>query len=303
MLTESTRSAQVPPAESNYCSATATGAAAGEAMLDFTINHMTAPRLTHDELLVVAAKTGCIGVEFRNDLGRTLFDGEAPEAVGARARDMGLRIVGLSQVYPFNFFTDAIRDEVAALIATAKALGAETISLIPRNDGTGIANGERQANLRVALKGIKPMLRDAGMVALVEPLGFLRSSLRSKSETVEAIEALDASDVFKIVHDTFHHYLAQDGSLFPKQTGIIHISGVVDQTLALSEIEDEHRVLVDANDRLGNIAQIREMLSLGYDGPISMEAFSPITHALADPAAAIASSFDFFRRGVASLAA
>lgn len=272
-------------------------------MLNFAINHMTTPRLSHIELLGLAQETGCVGVEFRNDLGRPLFDGEAPESIGQRARDMGLRIVGLSQVYPFNLWSDAIRDEVADLIRTAKACGAETISLIPRNDGTGLGNGERQANLRLSMRAIKPMLEDAGMVALIEPLGFMRSSLRSKTETIEAIEALNAADTFKIVHDTFHHYLADGGPVFPDHTGIIHISGVVDQTLAISEIQDEHRVLVDANDRLGNVDQIAKMLALGYTGPISMEAFSPLTHAMADPAAEIAKSFEFIRNRLASKAA
>lgn len=272
-------------------------------MLNLAINHMTTPRLSHIELLDLAKDLGCVGVEFRNDLGKALFDGEAPEAVGQRARDMGLRIVGLSQVYPFNFWSDAIRDEVAALIKTATACGAETISLIPRNDGTGLGNGERQANLRLSMRAIKPMLQDAGMVALIEPLGFMRSSLRSKAETVEAIEALDSVGTFKIVHDTFHHYLADGGPMFPEHTGIIHISGVVDQSLAISEIEDEHRVLVDAQDRLGNIDQIERMLTMGYAGPISMEAFSPLTHALSDPAAELARSFEFIRGRLAAQAA
>ncbi|WP_432759616.1 TIM barrel protein [Defluviimonas sp. SAOS-178_SWC] len=271
-------------------------------MLNLAINHMTAPRLSHIELLELARDTGCVGVEFRTDLGRPLFDGEAPEAVGQRARDMGLRIVGLSQVYPFNAWSDAIRDEVAALIKTATACGAETISLIPRNDGAGLGDGERQANLRLSMRAIRPMLQDAGMVALIEPLGFLRSSLRSKADAVEAIEALDAVGVFRIVHDTFHHYLAGGGPVFPEHTGIIHMSGVVDQSLGMPEIEDQHRVLVDAQDRLGNIDQIERMLTIGYTGPISMEAFSPLTHALTDPAAELARSFEFIRGRLAALA-
>jgi 2-keto-myo-inositol isomerase len=267
------------------------------------LNHMTVPRLNYESFLALAASLDCVGVEVRNDLDRALFDGIDSETAGKMARDAGLRLIGLSQVYPFNSWSDAIAAEVRELISIASVCGAETISLIPRNDGTECGNGERHANLRIALKSIKPMVEDAGLIALIEPLGFPRSSLRSKRDTVETIEALDATHVFKIVHDTFHHTLAEGGPLFPAQTGIVHISGVVDPTLGIDRMEDEHRVLVDEKDRLGNVAQIRALLDAGYDGPISYECFSPVTHALGDPESAIRKSFEFISSQLAAVAA
>lgn len=257
------------------------------------LNHMTVPGLGYDAFLDLAGSLGCMGVEVRNDIARPLFDGLPADEAGKMARAKGLRLVGLSQVYPFNAWSDAIAAAVSKLIATAKAAGAETISLIPRNDGTGTGNGERHANLRIALKEIRPLLDEAGMVALVEPLGFLRSSLRSKEELVETIEALGGRDRFKLVHDTFHHTLAGGGPIFPEYTRIVHISGVVDPKLSVEQMEDAHRVLVDENDRLGNVAQLRALLEAGYDGPVSYECFSPETHALSDPEAEIRRSFDF----------
>jgi 2-keto-myo-inositol isomerase len=259
----------------------------------WALNHMTTPNLGYVDFLDLARRLGCVGVELRNDLDRALFDGVDPAQAGQMARDRGLRIVGLSQVYPFNSWSDAIAAEVRALIATAQAAGAETISLIPRNDGTGTAEGERQANLRVALKEIAPMLRETGMTALVEPLGFGRSSLRSKTELVDILTALDLLDHFKLVHDTFHHTLAGGGPIYAELTGIVHISGVVSPELTIDQMEDEHRVLVDERDRLENIDQIAALLAAGYDGPISYECFSPETHALADPYQAIKRSFEF----------
>lgn len=262
-------------------------------MPNFVLNHMTTPHLQWHDLLAASSKLGCVGVEFRNDLPTPLFSGDTPENVAAETIGQKQRIVGLSQVYPFNTWSDAIADEVAALITTAKSCGAETISLIPRNDGTQTGDGERQANLRLALKEIRPMLKDAGIIALVEPLGFERSSLRSKSETIEAIEAVASREQFLIVHDTFHHFLAGGGDLFPAWTGIVHISGVVDPTLGTKEMEDEHRVLVDDHDRLGNIEQIAALLTGGYLGPLSFECFSPATHALTNPVAEIKRSIEY----------
>jgi 2-keto-myo-inositol isomerase len=65
-------------------------------------------------------------------------------------------------------------------------------------------------------------------------------------------------------------------------------------------MRDEHRVLVDDGDRLGNLEQLDALLSAGYEGPISYEAFSPIVHGLADPETALSRSIAFItRRGSA----
>lgn len=267
------------------------------------LNQMTVPGLRFGAFLDLAAELGCVGIEARNDmaaLGRPLFDGMTPGEAGQMVRARGLRLVGLSQVYPFNSWDAARREEVAALIDTAVAAGAETISLIPRNDGTGGANGERQANLRIALKAIHPMLVEADMVALVEPLGFGRSSLRFKDELIDTIEALEVEDRFRIVHDTFHHTLAGGGALYPEHTGIVHISAVTDPSLSVDRMEDAHRVLVGEDDRLGNVEQIAALLAAGYDGPISYECFSPETQAMTDPKDQLARSFAFIESRIAA---
>ena len=271
--------------------------------MHWALNHMTVPGLTYGALLDLAAALGCVGIEIRNDLPRPLFDGMAPAEAGRLARDKGLRLVGLSQVYPFNAWDAEREAAVRGLVATALAAGAETISLIPRNDGTGLAEGERQANLRIALKAILPILREAGMVALVEPLGFLRSSLRSKTELVDTIDAIGGEGHFRLVHDTFHHALAGGGPIYPDRTGIVHVSGVTDPTLRTDQMEDADRVLVDRQDRLGNLGQIGALLDAGYDGPISYECFSPVTQALADPRAEIARSLEFIASHVQADAA
>ncbi|MCP3968997.1 MAG: TIM barrel protein [Rhodobacteraceae bacterium] len=268
-------------------------------MLPRALNHMAVPGLRWDAFLDLARQLGCAGVEFRDDLNGPLFDGDDPEKVKAAASARDLRILALAEVKCFNDWSDARRHEAEALMRIAAACGAGAVSLIPRNDGLGCGNGERQANLRVALRELKPMLQQHRLTGLVEPLGFEICSLRSKAETVEAIEALGAAGCFKLVHDTFHHSLAGGGPVFAGHTGIVHISGVTDRALALHEMRDEHRVLVDAQDRLGNIAQIDELQRAGYQGLCSFEPFAPAVHALTDPAAALAGSFEFIASGLA----
>lgn len=270
-------------------------------MLPYAINHMTTPGLRYDALFALAQRLGCIGVELRNDLARPLFDGDPPAAVRSIAAEHGMRIVGLSQVYPFNSWSDPVRAAVDALIAQAVAVGAETISLIPRNDGQGTAPQERRANLRTALAEILPMLEATDTVALVEPLGFETSSLRSKAETVEEIERVGGASRFKLVHDTFHHHLAGGGPIFAAHTGIVHVSGVVAPGLAIADMRDAHRILVDGADRLDNVGQIAALRGAGYSGPISFEAFSPEVHALTDAEPALRASIDHLERELAAV--
>ena len=270
--------------------------------IKFALNHMTVPRLSCRAFVDLAAGLGCEGIELRNDLSdkklstAAFFDGDTPKAIGAYARSKGLRLLGLSEAYGFNAWDDAMRVKVQLLIDQAKAAGAESISLIPRNDAPVHADdGERLADLTDALAAIKPMLEAANMVALIEPLGFLSSSLRSKSEAVDAIKEVGGIGRFKLVHDTFHHHLAGGGRLFAEHTGIVHISGVVDASVAVDEMQDGHRILVDGDDRLGNVDQINALLAAGYTGAFSYEVFSPEVHAVTDPAASLKASMEYLQ--------
>jgi 2-keto-myo-inositol isomerase len=263
----------------------------------FALNHMTVARLSFRDLVALAAGLGCVGIEVRNDLPQPLFDGVDPVAAGALVRDNGLRLLAVAEVKRFNDWSAEKADEALALIRIAKAAGAEAVSLIPRNDNQGMGNGERQAALRVALKALQPMLEDHGLIGMVEPLGFEICALRLKSEAVEAIEAVGGTGRFKLVHDTFHHALAHGGPIYPAHTGIVHVSGVTDQSVSLAEMRDPHRVLVGQGDRLGNVEQITALRAAGWDGPVSFEAFSPEVHALADPAQALQASMEFIARG------
>jgi 2-keto-myo-inositol isomerase len=263
----------------------------------FALNHMTVARMSFRDLAALAARLGCIGIEARNDLPQPLFDGMPPEAAGALLRDHNLRLLALAEVKRFNDWSDAKAAEALDLMTIAKAAGAEAVSLIPRNDNQGMGNGERQAALRVALKALKPMLEDHDLIGMVEPLGFETCALRHKSEAVEAIEAVGGKGRFMLVHDTFHHTLAHGGPVFADHTGIVHVSGVVDQTVSLAGMRDPHRVLVTPGDRLGNVAQIAALQAAGWDGPVSFEAFAPEVHELDDPETALRASMAHIGKG------
>lgn len=244
-------------------------------MIKRALNQKTAPHLSYEAFLDLAKALGCIGVEPRNDLGRGLFDGIPARDAGMMARERGLRLLGLSEVYPFNDWKAETASAVQALIAAAVESGAETLSLIPRVDGKATEDGVRQAALRHAIRQILPMLAGTDLLALIEPIGFASSSLTDKAELVDAIEAERGKARFRLVHDTFQHTIAGGGPLYPDYTAIVHISGISDPKPMLDEALDAHRMLVDQYDRCGTVAQIAALLEAGYEGAFSFECTSP----------------------------
>ncbi len=266
-------------------------------MLPFALNHMTAPKLGWQDFLDLAKGLGCVGVEFRNDLKRPLFDGTAPAEIAAAVRSRGLRFLALAEVKMFNDWSAAKRAEAEALMQIAVAAGAESVSLIPRNDNVATSRDDSRVVTETALRALLPMLKAHGLKAMVEPLGFEVCSLRYKDVLAEVIHAVGGEGTYFMVHDTFHHALAGGGPIYPELTGIVHVSGVKD-TIYLDEMRDGHRVLVDGDDLLGNVAQIRALWAAGYRGPISYEPFAASVHDLTDPKAALAASMEFIRAGV-----
>ena len=134
---------------------------------------------------------GLSEVEIRNDLaGNAILDGTPPATVRALADEAGVTIVSINALQRFNEWTAEREREAVELADYAQACGASALVLVPVNDGSGRANGERQGNLRVALKALKPILSSRGITGLVEPLGFEICSLRSKQEAADAIRAL-----------------------------------------------------------------------------------------------------------------
>ncbi len=261
--------------------------------MDFALNQKTASGLDFAAFLDLAAGLGCVGVEPRNDLGRPFFDGLPPDRAAAMARERGLRLLGLSEVYPFDDWNAERRAAVAALIDAADAAGAETVSLIPRVDFRDPDAGARSRNLRAVVTEIAPMLAGTGVTALLEPIGFRNCSMKFQREAVAAIEALGAGDRFGIVHDTFQHALAQDDDFLVPHIRMVHISGAA---TALTDAHDAGRGLVDGTDGTDVLGQMRRLSAAGYRGPYSFECTEPGLRARTDLDTAIAGSIAYLRR-------
>jgi 2-keto-myo-inositol isomerase len=261
-------------------------------LLSYAINHMVAPRKSFAELVAIARSLELDAVEIRNDLpGTAILDGTDAAQIRDQAEAGGVRILSINALQRFNEWNAEREIEARSLARYAHDCGAAMLVLCPVNDVSyRLAESERLKGLRDALGALAPILGDAGIMGLVEPLGFQESSLRLKSEAVEAIEDQGQVDRFRIVHDTFHHYLSGEPHLLSDWTGMVHLSGVDDQGLPLSVLRDANRGLVGPDDRLGNVAQICALLAGGYGGPFSFEPFAKSVHASHDITGALESS-------------
>lgn len=272
-------------------------------MVCLALNHITSPLLEPKGFCSLASKLGCQGIEVRSDVFPETFDKAYVQEFGAEARSCNINILTLSELGSFDIWNETRLLRAKMLAEFAVEAGIPAISLIPANNGMKLSKVERVARLRAALHGIQPVLSDHGLKGLIEPLGFQSASLRHKGEIVEVIEELNMEQTFKLIHDTFHHTLADEKQIFPNHTALVHISGVEDTDLSIDDMRDQHRVLVGPHDRLGTIDQIKQLQDAGYMGPVSFEPFSPMVQQADDLEAQVARSIRFIEDQVQLIAA
>ncbi|MGY2221197.1 TIM barrel protein [Pseudomonas gingeri] len=270
--------------------------------LRFALNRMVAPRLALADFIALAVSLQADAIEIRNDLaGIEIEDGSSPRDIRRLCAAGGLRVLSINALYPFDVWNDQRREQAVRLASYARDCGAEALVMCPLNDRADPRGGaERTAGLRTALSELAPILREHGILGFIEPLGFEECSLRRKRQAVDAIKAVGGLDVFRLVHDTFHHHLVGEEEFFPELTGLVHISGVEDAQAPLATIRDGHRVLVGEADILGNAAQIRHLLAHGYSGHLSFEPFAESVHGLEDIRQALGASMDHLNSKVAA---
>ena len=266
----------------------------------FAINRMSAPHMPFSQFAAMAQRLGVSAIEIRNDLADVeIADGIPANVVGAIARDHGLVIRSINALQRFEQFDARRASEALALLGYAADCGAQALVLCPTNDLRDLRSApQRHDDLVQALSALAPMLRDHGLLGVVEPLGFAECAVRCKSQAVRALRELGDAAAFALVHDTFHHHLAGEDAIFAALTGLVHISGVEDTGLDVAEMRDGHRVLVGAADRLGNVAQLRRLLVGGYAGLVSFEPFADAIGRAPDIEARLAASMRYLDKAV-----
>jgi 2-keto-myo-inositol isomerase len=238
------------------------------------LNRIISPQLPLPEFFQFASDLGFESVELRNDLaGKEILDGLPDDTMRNLLKATGIKPLTINALYPFED-ARALDAKLKGLIAEAKRINCTQIVLCPLNEpGDPRSPGQRADELVAALNAFGPLFAEAKMTGLIEPLGFSVSALRTKKEALAGISQCDYPGSYKLLHDTFHHYLGEETDFFPAETALVHVSGVRPGK-ARSAITDSDRVLVTADDILDNRGQVAILRGEGYTGPFSYEPFS-----------------------------
>jgi len=248
-----------------------------------SLNRILFPTASLEEFFKLSSQMGLIKIELRNDLPRAgIIDAYSPEQVKALSEKYHIKILTINALQKFNLgaVLPEVLQELKELIRLSVAIDCEAIVLVPNND----TNDKRDSDVMMketveALKAFGPIFEDNGIWGYVEPLGFEECSLRSKVVALQAIQESGCNN-YKIVHDTFHHYLGPDTDDTLKEndydisyTGLVHVSGV-ESNIPSNQFKDDHRILITDKDSLKNLEQLELLIKLGYKGNVSFEPFA-----------------------------
>jgi 2-keto-myo-inositol isomerase len=269
----------------------------------FALNHSIAPLLPIADFLDLASEVGVDAVELRDGMPPGW---EFPDTTNVlmldpvHLRDMvadaGLEILSINALQRFDQWDRERHEQARAMIEFAARAGIGAIVLCPSVAPAG--SPALPTELATALDALQPMLVDSGVKGLIEPLGFPSSSIRFKGVVDAELAARGNPACLGIVHDSFHHAIAQDPTV-SAATLLVHLSGVTTTGLGLDQLGDRHRVLIDEHDTIANLEQVRQ-LSEGYDGPWSLEPFASSVGSSATLADDLRASLAFIAAGSGS---
>ena len=245
---------------------------------DFILNRIIQPNVPLKDFIQFAAECSACGIEIRNDLPNPqLLDGIKPEEITALCKNLNMKIVTVNALQKFNvpsLFEEKKR-ELAVMLDKAVSVECSKIVLCPLNDISDSRSEEQKhKDLTDALNEYAPLFAKRNAIGLLEPLGFESSSMRFKKQAVKAIQSCNAPECYRILHDTFHHYLSGEQTMYPEFTELVHLSGVY-AGKTKKDITDADRVMPDEKDIMNNKGQLSYMQNHGFAGYISFEPFSP----------------------------
>ncbi|MHA7849019.1 TIM barrel protein [Serratia sp. D1N4] len=247
----------------------------------FCINRKIAPKLSLESFFRLVQRCGLNKVELRNDMpSGSVTDNLSDAQLNTLAAEYGIEIVTINALGQFNLLEDkaALLTRTEALLVQARALQCQAVVLCPNcNAGDRRSEAQKREDTLESLQLLAPLFKQYDVAGYVEPLGFGISSLRSSLLTQALIR--DSAAPYKMVLDTFHHYLSEvsqtdfDTQIQVEQIGLVHLSGVEDP-MNKSALSDEQRIMLSDKDRLKSKTQVQNLERLGYRGLYAFEPFS-----------------------------
>lgn len=265
----------------------------------FSLSRVTALHLSFDDFLHLSESVGIHAIEvLRSDIpGFDKADMTTCKSVAEKCQKHHIKILALNALPDFDVWNKERETQAIQLFKAAQILKADGVVCWPLNDKNDQRNdAQRKQDLHAALTELKKIALEYGVKAYIEPVGFFTASMRFKPDAVKAIQSVDGKDIIQLVHDTFHHHLSSETQFFPEYTGLVHMSGVIDATLPLEKIRDEDRYLVDDQDVLKTIYQLKQLWGHGYTGYATFEPFAPSVQNSPTIAVELQTSMEFIQK-------
>lgn len=252
----------------------------------FCLNRKAAPGITLDKTLPMVASVGVKNIEVRNDLygapdNSSILDHFSGEQVKEMLTQNGVGVETINAIGNMDL-RSAIDDNLASLkemLEMAKSFDLKNIIFCPvRSDADTRSPEVRKQEAVLNVKDYSKMLKQYGVNGLIEPLGFLDSTLRFPWEGQAVIDQAGV-DNFKLVADSFHYYLAEvsDQDFADKvdvnYIGLVHLSSVVDDK-PREVLDDQDRYMLDEADIMNSVHIAHNIENAGYKGLYAFEPFS-----------------------------
>lgn len=243
----------------------------------FALNRIIYPHAPLKDFIDLALVCGISKIELRNDLeGGRIIDSLSSNELSSICKSEGVEIISVNAVQKFNLPANFInaREEIKEISSLCNEINCSSIVLCPNNEiDDKRTSAEFLRDTIDALNFYASTFRDYELTAYIEPLGFPECSIRTKRDAMEAIQKSDCPEIYKIIHDTFHHFLSSELEYYFEATGLVHISGV-SEDIKKSAVKDEHRILINCNDKMDSLKQIHILEESGYPGLYSFEPFA-----------------------------
>lgn len=170
-------------------------------------------------------------------------------------------------------YRDAFVEGVRESCVAAKVLGAKRMITQVGKD-MGAPREEQHASIVAGLSAAAPILEEAGVTLMIEPLNVLVNHpgyyLTHSAEAFEIVKEVDSPNV-KVIYDIYHQQVTE-GNILPSILGnldwIAHLHGAGHPGRhELQYGENDYRVILDAIDKAG------------YTGALGLE-YSPLLEAM-----------------------
>ncbi|RXT25021.1 xylose isomerase [Lacticaseibacillus chiayiensis] len=250
------------------------------------LNRKVAQNRSLERFFQLTAEVGMHQVELRNDMTgsdapETVIDQMSAADFNTLRANYGMKILTINAVQQFNQPAKLVenRQLLTGLAELAVQIGSPAIIFVPEvNPQDTRTPQQRLEDAAHHLQVFGDILANYHLTGLIEPLGFMASTMRYPWTALRAIE-LSGRTEFKLTIDTFHFFLAHitaaqfKANVDVKRIGLVHLSGI-EPIHELREVLDEDRMLITDCDMMQNVEQVHLFESLGYRGDYSFEPFS-----------------------------